>query len=303
MECNLISIVLPVYNGEKHLAQSIESVINQTYSNWELIVVNDCSTDKTKEIVEKYLEKDNRIKLINNTINLKLPNSLNVGFDNAKGEYYTWTSDDNLYKPNALEYMLKVLKQKQEIALISCQFDVIDEDGMYKEPSSNWFKTRTLRELLDINNIGACFMYRASVAKKVGKYDPDTFLAEDYDYWFRIAYWGDVYYSEENLYKYRTHKKSLSTTKASQVRVVARRVRLKHVKNLATKLGLSKNEIYKLLFEVKYIAKIKEILKNIFNVSREGERKVITFIGIKIKFKKKRKCDKSAAEKKCEGNI
>ena len=72
----LVSIVLPTYNGEKYLADSIESVISQTYKNWELIIINDCSTDKTLEIAQSYAAKDNRIKVYSNDENLKVPKSL-----------------------------------------------------------------------------------------------------------------------------------------------------------------------------------------------------------------------------------
>ena len=91
---NKVSIILPTYNGKKYIRDSIESIINQTYTNWELIIVNDCSTDDTQKIIEEYQQKDKRIIVINNEKNLKLPASLNRGFEEASGEYYTWTSDD-----------------------------------------------------------------------------------------------------------------------------------------------------------------------------------------------------------------
>lgn len=109
----LVSIVLPTYNGEKFIRESIESVINQTYKNWELIIVNDCSTDGTLQIIEEYAQKDNRIKYITNEVNSRTAQSLNNGFKLAKGEYYTWTSDDNMYKPNAVEKMVKFLDLNQ----------------------------------------------------------------------------------------------------------------------------------------------------------------------------------------------
>src|SRR5574344_1693507 len=108
----LVSIVLPVYNGEKYLAQSIESVLNQTYENIELIIVNDCSTDNSRDIAQKYANKNSGIKIIDNTENKKLPASLNIGFEAANGEYYTWTSDDNYYEPTAIEKMVQYLKTK-----------------------------------------------------------------------------------------------------------------------------------------------------------------------------------------------
>ena len=100
---DLISIVLPIYNGEKYMKQSIDSVINQTYANWELLIVDDGSTDNTAAIAREYAEKDNRIKYYKNPQNMRLPKTLNRGFSLATGDYLTWTSDDNYYYPTALE--------------------------------------------------------------------------------------------------------------------------------------------------------------------------------------------------------
>ena len=119
----LVSIILPTYNGKRFLRESIESVINQTYKDWELIVVNDCSTDNTLQIIEEYAQKDNRIKYITNEINSKLPQSLNNGFKLAKGEYYTWTSDDNKYYPTAIEEMVQFLDINNDVDLVSFNFN------------------------------------------------------------------------------------------------------------------------------------------------------------------------------------
>ena len=104
----LVSIILPVYNGERYLKQSIESCLNQTYKNIELIIVNDCSTDSTSLIIDEYLLKDNRVRVIDNHINKKLPASLNIGHSQIRGAYVSWTSDDNHYNENAIEVMLIV---------------------------------------------------------------------------------------------------------------------------------------------------------------------------------------------------
>ena len=106
-----VSVVMPVYNGEKYLKQSIESVIQQSYKDWELIIVNDCSTDRSRDIMQSYVEVDSRIRIVDNSNNLKLPMSLNAGFREARGEYLTWTSDDNLYKVNALEELVILIRK------------------------------------------------------------------------------------------------------------------------------------------------------------------------------------------------
>jgi glycosyltransferase involved in cell wall biosynthesis len=83
----MISVIMPVYNGEKYLRQSIESVIQQTYKDWELIIVNDCSIDNSRNIMQSYADTDSRIRIVDNGSNLKLPMSLNAGFRQAKVSY------------------------------------------------------------------------------------------------------------------------------------------------------------------------------------------------------------------------
>src|SRR5262245_43666619 len=111
MDSPLVSIVLPTYNGSRFIQKSIESCLHQTYRRIELIIVNDCSTDETPAIIEEYAKGDSRVRIIHNATNQKLPLSLNIGFAAAKGEYFTWTSDDNYYAPNAIEKMVDVLQQ------------------------------------------------------------------------------------------------------------------------------------------------------------------------------------------------
>lgn len=212
-ENKLVSIILPVYNGERFLKEAIESVIVQTYQYWELIIVDDCSTDKTSEIAKSFIDCDNRIFYYRNKKNLKLPASLNVGFSLAKGEYYTWTSDDNVFKPNAIEKMVEAIELNESIAMVYADFDVISEDGDILD--SGYTKDADL--LIQGNVFGACFLYRASIAREIGPYDVTLFLAEDYDYWIRIHRIGEIRHINEKLYFYRKNLNSLTETKKSQI--------------------------------------------------------------------------------------
>ena len=92
----VVSIVLPVWNGEKYLTTAINSILAQRFADFELIVVNDCSTDKYAVIARGFAAADPRIRVIDNERNLKLPASLNRGFKTARGAFFTWTSDDNV---------------------------------------------------------------------------------------------------------------------------------------------------------------------------------------------------------------
>lgn len=203
-EMPLVSVVLPVYNGEEYLAQSIESCLNQTYRNIELIVVNDCSTDATATIVEGFIAKDNRVRLINNATNKKLPASLNVGHAAAKGDYITWTSDDNYYDLSAVEIMVSTLKNKK--------VDIVYAN--YNQISGNKNKVIKLLDfynLIRLNCIGACFLYNAKVYKN-SKYDEHLFLVEDYDFWLQNLKKYNYYHINQTLYHYRVHEASLTSS-------------------------------------------------------------------------------------------
>ena len=213
MEKKKISIVLPVYNGAAYLAESIESILSQTYTNWELIIVNDCSTDNSLSIALEYAAKDARIKVLSNNENLKLPNSLNVGFNLASGSYYTWTSDDNKYKPNALQTMIVHLERNPAAVMVYANYTCIDSSGNVIDQT----KKPEPKYIFAENVVGACFLYTAEAAKRIGKYDADMFLAEDYDFWIRLCKVGKLLHIEEDLYYYRRHKNSLSETKKAYV--------------------------------------------------------------------------------------
>lgn len=217
-----VSIVLPTYNGEKYLRESIDSILGQTFRNWELIIVDDCSADGTPEIIEEYCRRDSRIRAIRNKVNQKLPRSLNIGFANAVGDYLTWTSDDNRYKSRALQLMYDFLEENPGYGLVYCDMDNIDGQGNILSrvsipPSALYYE----------DCVRACFMYTRAAAEVTGCYDPDMFLVEDYDYWLRINEGFPVGHLPENAYTYRFHGSSLTVTRAWQIRQQLFRLRKK----------------------------------------------------------------------------
>ena len=212
-EDKLISIILPVYNGADYLSMSIDSILYQTYKNWELIIVNDCSIDDTLSIAKEYEKRDSRIKVVSNEKNLRLPMTLNRGFEEASGYYYTWTSHDNIYKPDALKKMKDVLEENISYAMVYADYTYIDDSGKRTGEMKNAEPENIVRG----NMVGACFLYTAEIAKKIGNYDQNLFLAEDYDYWIRIYLNGKLKHLSESLYYYRRHSKSLTETKKALV--------------------------------------------------------------------------------------
>lgn len=224
-----ISIVLPTYNGEKYIRKSIESILGQTYTNWELIVVNDCSTDNTLKIVEQYMLKDSRIRLISNETNQKLPRALNIGFKKATGEFLTWTSDDNIYFRSAFETMTDELKANKDIDLVYCNYNIVNlEDGEFVKIA----KMKEPDELRFVNVVGACFLYRRALADKIGEYDPGFFLAEDYEYWIRAYLGGNLKHIDKTLYEYGVHKENLTSTRKKDIGKVVFNAKNKYFKEL-----------------------------------------------------------------------
>jgi glycosyltransferase involved in cell wall biosynthesis/GT2 family glycosyltransferase len=221
-----VSIVLPTYNGSAHLKNSINSCLNQTYNNIELIIVDDGSTDATPQLIGSF--KDSRIKYVRHKKNVGLPEALNTGFANTQGEYLTWTSDDNEFLPNAIEEMVNFLERNRDIGLVYA-----DYWAHYLETGAK--ELRRMPDVLNIgkeNVVGSCFMYTRRVYEAVGDYDPKFRLVEDYEYWIRISKRFKVMHYPKALYIYGEHSKTLKSTKQSGILLF--RALLRYANNFVT---------------------------------------------------------------------
>ncbi len=230
----LLSIILPTYNGSKYIRESIDSCLAQQFTDFELIIVNDCSTDNTPQIIEEYARKDERIKVIHNSVNRKLPMSLNAGSEAAAGKYHTWTSDDNYYAPNALQVLADAMNNDTEAGYIYSDYTIIDDAG----------KVKGVRTFGDINKkftgfqgSSACFIYKAELFRLNEGYDPSFFLIEDYDFFVKCFLRTKVIYlNRHDLYYYREHGASLTATRSKEVNDVAKLMIEQKMKQLENKL-------------------------------------------------------------------
>lgn len=221
----MISVVLPTYNGETYIREAVGSILTQTCRDFELIIVDDCSTDHTPAILEELAESDRRIRVIHNQENQMLPGSLNIGFAEASGQFFTWTSDDNKYGREALETMLGLLLDEPETDIVYAYYDLIDAEGKIISDETHW---KTL-ESRDINRwkekpdgelwnwAGACFLYRREVHEKLLGYDETLFLAEDFDFWVRALRYFKFKQLKQCLYQYRMHGHSLTATRELEI--------------------------------------------------------------------------------------
>lgn len=222
----LVSVVLPTYRRAHLLAQAMQSVLAQTHANLELIVVDDNSPDHTAQVVTGF--DDPRVRYVRNDPNLKLPRALNRGFALARGEYLTWTSDDNLYAADAIERMLAALTDtRSDLAYADYWlFSEQDADGHPVAPQHHRLPASLRLELG--NHIGACFLYTRRLYQAVGDYDPELFLVEDYDYFLRAAKTFRFTHLAQPLYYFRRDDATLYVSRFPEVKASDLLVRVKN---------------------------------------------------------------------------
>lgn len=214
-----VSVVLPVHNGAAYLEEALHSIRNQTFADFELICVDDGSTDETPEILLRHAAADRRIRIITNRPNKGLPGALNTGFAAARGSLHCWTSDDNIARPQMLERLVEALDADPDAAIAHANYSVIDATGAV----TGFQKVGPASEILFGNRIGAAFLYRAEVTRTLGGYDEGLFGVEDYDFWLRAARAFRFVTLDEDLYLYRRHDGSLTDRRALKIhRLVAR---------------------------------------------------------------------------------
>lgn len=208
-----ISIVLPTHNGQRHLDEAVKSILAQTIGNWELILVDDASTDQTPQKVAAWAERDPRIRAICLSENRKLPGALNEGFRHATAEFLTWTSDDNWYAPEALARLLEVLRTQPDVDVVYSDYTLVDSDGT----PIGVHRTGPREELVVRNSVGACFLFRRPVFERLNGYDERLFLTEDYDFWLRASLEFSFRPVHEPLYFYRQHAQSLTARQQPEI--------------------------------------------------------------------------------------
>lgn len=218
----LISIIIPIYNGEKYISDTIDSVLNQTYTQWELIIIDNCSTDGGGEIVKNYQEEHKEIRYIKLDYNSGGPaRPRNVGIDNAKGEYVAFLDADDIWLEDKLERQVLFL-EKNQVKFTSCSCKLIDEKNTEVQISllsriySNFVKRRTLCDMIKNNFIiTSSVLVEKNLLKKFNE-EKNYIAVEDFDLWLQIWIENDNKYKYQNdkLIQYRLLKNSASNRKS-----------------------------------------------------------------------------------------
>ena len=213
----LISIITPNFNGEKFITQTIESVISQTYSNWEMIIVDDYSSDKSYEIALDYSKKDSRIKVIRNETNLGAAISRNRAIDIAKGEYITFLDSDDLWEPKKLELQLHFM-QDNNCDFSFTRYNLIDENNQSLNKTARIIKKLTYYKYLHHCYTGCLtVMYRFNIAKDIRSFNIKN--NNDYGLFLQVVKNAkNALGINEILAHYRIRKSSISRNKMKKVK-------------------------------------------------------------------------------------
>ncbi len=189
----VFTVLVPTYNQAKYVSMSLDSLINQTYGNWEAMVVNDGSTDRTQEVIASYAMKDQRIRIVNKE-NGGVGSALNEGLKNARGQWICWLSSDDLFEPDKLELHLRAIHENPDIRFFHTHYYVLDGNTNCRKPGKSdmesFIPPKELKVLkfFEINYFnGISVAIHRQVFDRVGCFNEKFRHGQDFDMWLRIS--------------------------------------------------------------------------------------------------------------------
>lgn len=210
-----ISVLMTAYNAEDYIGLAIQSILDQTYRNFEFIIIEDCSKDSTWEIIEGYAKKDTRINAIKNQKNMKAGGSSNKGLKLCKGKYVLRMDADDWSYADRIEKQINFMEKNPDVVVSGGSLVVCDQElkpiGVrhYKLSDNN-----IREEALRLNPIPhPASIWRREAIKKTNLYPTDRGMSEDYQLTLEISQFGKLGNLDDNLIKFRVHSKSISNSK------------------------------------------------------------------------------------------
>ena len=241
-----ISLLMSVYNGEDYLSEAIESVVNQTFTDWELIVINDCSTDGTADILDAFAAKDARIKVYPNEVNLRLPSSLNRGLEFAQGTYIARMDADDICLPDRLQKQYDFMQAHPDVALSSCWFMTLKNGAVASGGCGGRTDYESIKALLLVTNpiLHPGIIARAEAIKAL-KYDPSFTCTEDMELWTRfVLARHKIEILPEYLMLYRLHDKQITKTTLEKQHKEVLAIQKRYCASLLEEMSAEREEFY-----------------------------------------------------------
>jgi len=206
----LVSVIIPCYNNGKYIEECVRSVLNQSYTNFEIIIINDASTDDSAEKIKKLQEENpQKIQVITNKKNLERSVSRNKGMAKSKGEFICILDGDDRWYPSKLATQVRAMQDDPKLAFCGTGRDFLDKDSRLKTSNSHIARSgEVFLQLLArrCSITASSVMLRRSIVNKVGGFNTDRIPAEDFDYWVRASFLGRYKHIPEELVSYRIHE-------------------------------------------------------------------------------------------------
>lgn len=225
-----ISVIIPVYNAELYIKESIDSILNQTFTNFELIIVNDASKDDSKKIIASYT--DNRIIFIDNLENKGAANSRNIAIKQAKGKYLAIMDSDDISLPNRLEVQYNYLESHNDVLVVGSFYKIINQSFVSDNLPVSANEVSLFSLLYSPIANPSAFIRKEVLLRHNLKYNSKYEPAEDFDLWTRILDYGDIVNITEVLLNYRIHDNQISTVNEIKKEKAVEEIRKKQLEKL-----------------------------------------------------------------------
>ena len=225
----LISVLLPVYNCELYIQEAVDSILNQTYSHFELIIIDDCSTDATVSILKTY--NDSRINLIIKPKNSGYTDSLNFGIEIAKGDYIARMDGDDISLPERFEKQVNFLENNLDVIMCGTSYRIIGSGKIIHVPENH---EDIQHALLEYSAFGhpSVMMRKSTLDKLPFVYNVEKEPAEDYDLWVRLLFAGKLHNLQEVLLEYRIHENQVSSFRSEKQKLISIDIKFDLLKNV-----------------------------------------------------------------------
>ena len=239
MKKPLVSVLMPAYNAEKYIVEAIESILDQTYKNFELIIADDLSTDKTWNIICNYKKIDNRIIAIKNKKNLYIAGNRNKLLSLAKGEYIAWQDADDISYRKRLERQVKFMEKNKDVGICGGYLDFYFNGKVIERRRYSKLDSRLRRRIFRQSPVAQpASIIKKECFDKVGLFDLNYPPAEDIDMSFRIGSYYKLANISFPLIKYRLHYKSATSQKLKLIMLTTLKIRFKNINNKAYRFSL-----------------------------------------------------------------
>ena len=273
----LVSIIMSVYNDEKYLNEALDSIFAQTIQNFELIIIDDCSTDDTVKIIESYHDK--RIRLMVNDKNEGLTKNLNKALKYVRGKYIARMDGDDRSRPQRFEKQIEFLEENPDLMLISCRTHMFGEEDLISDIQGTPKQLQTMMLIRPVLAHPGFMMRRELIEVHGFQYDETYRSAQDYNFAVRVAREFSIGITKEILLDYRVHKKQVSSKFSGEQKNNASRVRNMQLDWLGIQLNSEQRDVLeKWAREVKQVSsdEYKEAYR-LINIFAQGNLKTYIY--------------------------